>query len=547
MIIDLSSLAIITGTTFAFMAVALMLQFAVNKVYKGIGWWASGCLSMALAAVIIFIKFQGIPQFEQISLFSGNFMFLTGVICTYIGTARFLNMKENRYMIFSVYFIFISCTYYVVYVNRNDDARIIILYSALIVFILITVYNLIISKVNSIRISAGFTAAVFLLYAAFLLFRCVITLIPGNAESVFNPVILQISAFLFSVAAVILWTFGFITMVNQRLSAEIKDEKENFEHIFYSSPDATLLTRFDDRIIADMNEGFTSMSGFSRDECIGKTSLDLNIWVEPDDRWSINKKIEDKGICQNYEAVLRIKNGEHINVLISAKIVKLHGIQHLLIINHNITERKRAEEKIKTLLAEKELILKEVHHRIKNNMNNIRGLLALQSDTLTDASAKAALKDAENRVLSMMLLYDKLYHSAEFNELPATEYLPRLIDEIISSFSNSTIVKTETHISEFTIETETLFAIGIIVNEIITNIMKYAFTGTEGGVITVIASSIDGRTILVIGDNGKGMPEEIDFQNAAGFGLQLVNTLVKQLKGSIRMERTEGTRFIIDF
>ena len=100
----------------------------------------------------------------------------------------------------------------------------------------------------------------------------------------------------------------------------------------------------------------------------------------------------------------------------------------------DITKRKQAEDKIKQLLAEKELILKEVHHRIKNNMSNIKGLLYLQAETLTDAAAIAALNDAQRRIESMMILYDKLYRSDGFQELPVNEYLPVLINEIIKNF-----------------------------------------------------------------------------------------------------------------
>ncbi|HPJ43897.1 MAG TPA: histidine kinase dimerization/phosphoacceptor domain -containing protein [Spirochaetota bacterium] len=545
MIIDLRTVAILTGITYSLLTICLILQFILNKTYRGLGWWAGGCLMLASGSVLLL--FRDIKAVENISIFFANMNFLIGFILLYAGTMRFINRKEDWKIIITVFSIFLLLTWHVIFIRRDDNLRVVILYSASLIFIFLIAFNLFFNRIASIKISANFTAAAFLIFGSFFLFRVMTALTSGYIEPIFEPGIMSLGAFLFSIIAGILWTFGFVIMVNQRLNREIQNEKESFEHIFYSSPDATVISRYDDRIIVNVNEGFTSLFGFTADEAIGKTSIELNIWSSLDDRTNITGKLDLRGFCRDYEAVMNNKNGKKINVIISAKKIRLQGVPHILIITHDITERKQSEEKIKTLLAEKELILKEVHHRIKNNMSNIKGLLYLQAETLTDAAAIAALNDAQRRIESMMLLYDKLYRSDGFQELPVNEYLPVLVAEIISNFSNRDIVKIENMIDDFVIDTETLFALGIIINEIITNIMKYAFTGRESGVITIIASSIDSRHTIVIGDNGSGMPEEIDFSSSSSFGLQLINTLVKQIKGTIRMERSEGTRFIIDF
>jgi PAS domain S-box-containing protein len=213
----------------------------------------------------------------------------------------------------------------------------------------------------------------------------------------------------------------------------------------------------------------------------------------------------------------------------------------------DITDRKHAEEKIKSLLAEKELILKEVHHRIKNNMNTIKSLLFLQAENLTDHSAVAALRDAESRVESMMVLYDKLYRSTDFIEMSIKGYLPGLIDEIIGNFSNKKIVKVEKHIDDFILDADTLFPLGILVNELLTNIMKYAFAGRESGLIIVSAGLNEDHVKIVIKDNGIGIPESVSFEKSTGFGLDLVAMLARQIGGSIKIERGGGTIFILEF
>ena len=207
----------------------------------------------------------------------------------------------------------------------------------------------------------------------------------------------------------------------------------------------------------------------------------------------------------------------------------------------------QSEIKIKSMLTEKEILLKEVHHRIKNNMNTIKSLLFLQADSLQDPTVVAALNDAESRVESMMLLYDKLYRSDGFRELSVKEYLPLLVDEIISNFPNKEIVKVEKHIDDFILDADTLSPLGIIINELLTNIMKYAFTGRSSGLIIISASSKDKHTRLVIEDNGIGLPKVFDFKNSTGFGMQLVSMLTEQIKGSISVERVNGTKFVLEF
>ncbi|MBK6606927.1 MAG: sensor histidine kinase [Leptospiraceae bacterium] len=220
---------------------------------------------------------------------------------------------------------------------------------------------------------------------------------------------------------------------------------------------------------------------------------------------------------------------------------------HYICVTRDITDRKQAEEKIKSLLVEKEIILKEVHHRIKNNMNTICSLLLLQSQSITNATAITALEEAANRVNSMALLYDKLYKSSDYREVSVKDYLTVLIDEILENFPNSSSIKVEKRIENFELNTKRLQPLAIIVNELITNIMKYAFKGRESGLITVTAKLLANNPYISIEDNGNGLPESISFSNSTGFGLMLVRGLTEQLNGKIKIERQNGTKIILEF
>lgn len=199
------------------------------------------------------------------------------------------------------------------------------------------------------------------------------------------------------------------------------------------------------------------------------------------------------------------------------------------------------------LLAEKELVLKEVHHRIKNNMNTISSLLSLQSSAMSEPAAISALADAGNRIRSMSMLYDKLYRSVDYSGLSVKDYLSTLADEIVANFPNSQTVTVEKHLDDFVLDAQRLQPLGIIVNELITNIMKHAFKGRTSGVIAISATQTGNRDIVSIQDDGVGIPDSVPLEGQSGFGLQLVNALARQLDGTLLIERVSGTRVVLEF
>ncbi len=211
----------------------------------------------------------------------------------------------------------------------------------------------------------------------------------------------------------------------------------------------------------------------------------------------------------------------------------------------SIIETKQAEEAVNEQLKEKEIILEEVNHRVKNNMNTIYGLLFLQSESIENEVSKNVLLDAAGRVQTMTNLYDKLYRSESNKIISIKEHLHALIGEIVSIFPQK--VSTEIEIDEIVLSSKVLTPLAIVINELITNSMKYAFTGRSDGVITVKVNKIENRVSLTYEDNGAGIPESVTFENATGFGMKLVLMLVEQMNGTIAIERNKGTKFIIEF
>jgi two-component sensor histidine kinase len=196
---------------------------------------------------------------------------------------------------------------------------------------------------------------------------------------------------------------------------------------------------------------------------------------------------------------------------------------------------------------EKELILKEVHHRIKNNMNTMKSLLALQSKSMSEPTAVSALTDAKNRLHSMGLLYDKLYRYPDTQNLSIPDYFEPLIDEIVSVFPHGDKVRVEKKLDDIMLDVKTLSALGIIVTELITNAMKYAFTDGQQGVIRVVLGKNETDLKLEVKNSGKMLPHDFKIENTEGFGLKLVSMLVQQIKGKIFVENQTETCFTIYF
>ncbi|MBU1079771.1 MAG: response regulator, partial [Spirochaetes bacterium] len=194
-------------------------------------------------------------------------------------------------------------------------------------------------------------------------------------------------------------------------------------------------------------------------------------------------------------------------------------------------------------VKEKELLLQEVHHRIKNNMNTMCSILELQSSRIDNPAASAALRDANSRLVSMGVLYDKLYRQENVREMRVAEYVPALLREIIGQFPNRGSVRVELDIGDFSLPPKTLSSIGIIVNELATNAMKYAFPDGREGVIRFSASASDSLAAFSLEDDGIGIPASVDCRGSSGFGLGLVALMAEQIGASIEISREAGTRF----
>ena len=227
--------------------------------------------------------------------------------------------------------------------------------------------------------------------------------------------------------------------------------------------------------------------------------------------------------------------------------VQVYGDGDFLILTEGI---EKTRETLSRMIDERkkieEIRKKEIHHRIKNNLQVISSLLDLESDKFEEEEVTEAFKESQNRVISMALVHEELYRSQDMESIDFSDYLMKLVNELSYSYSvNKECIKVKMNVDTTFLDMDTAIPLGMIVNELVSNSFKHAFKQREEGEIYVDLSLKDGDLRLTVRDNGVGFPENIDIAETDSLGLQLVTTLTSQIGGTIELERKEGTKFSI--
>lgn len=216
----------------------------------------------------------------------------------------------------------------------------------------------------------------------------------------------------------------------------------------------------------------------------------------------------------------------------------------------DITQRKQAQDQVRASLAEKEVLLQEIHHRVKNNLQIVISLLRLQSRQITDKYYLELLKEIQARIRVMSLIHEKLYRSADFTRIGFKDYIKSLAEGLMNTYgTNGGRVTLEIDAEAVFLEIDKAIPCGLIINELITNAIKYAFPDDRKGKISILLHQAPGNEIeLIIRDNGIGLPEELDIRKTPTMGMQLVTSLAEdQLRGKLELEHDKGAGFRIRF
>ncbi|CAJ37312.1 sensor histidine kinase [Methanocella arvoryzae] len=216
-------------------------------------------------------------------------------------------------------------------------------------------------------------------------------------------------------------------------------------------------------------------------------------------------------------------------------------------LKREIADREKAEGQALAMLQEKEVLLKEIHHRVKNNLQIISSLLSLQAGSITGESLDKKFRESQDRIRTMALIHEKLYQSKDLSHIDFEEYVGSLTGYLSRSYVAGGNVRIDLDISDISLDIDVAIPCGLIINELVSNSFKYAFPGGRPGTISVRMKRVAGEYELTVADDGKGLPEGFDFRTSPSLGLLLVNTLVGQLDGVIMQVGTRGTCFKITF
>jgi len=209
-----------------------------------------------------------------------------------------------------------------------------------------------------------------------------------------------------------------------------------------------------------------------------------------------------------------------------------------------IGQREAAEERLRASLEEKLTLLREVHHRVKNNLQIIVSLLNLQSRYITDECTLAAIRESQNRVRAMALVHEKLYQTETLSQINLDDYLKYLGKSLFQFYgANTRGITFSVDTGDVHVDINTAIPFGLIMNELISNSLKYAFPDKRRGAVSISVRRDDHALHVEYRDTGVGIPEDLDWQNTKSLGLRLVHSLVSQLNGSIALDRREGTAF----
>ena len=334
-----------------------------------------------------------------------------------------------------------------------------------------------------------------------------------------------------------------------RAEQALKESEEKYRNLIEKSSEAIIL--FYNNKFEMINNRFTEMFGYTLEE-LNAPNFDFKKLFAPKSIAFIEdhmRRLENGEIVESmciFTAVA--KSGREIECESSINYIEYEGGKAVQCIIRDITERKRAEERINKDLKENEVLLKEIHHRVKNNLQIISSLLSLQAQQFKNEKALAAFQESRDRIHSMAMVHDKLYRSNDLANVDFKGYIESLTSSLFKTYSTSSKVALDLQIQDIALGIDMAIPCGLLLNELISNSLKHAFPNDRKGRIKILFIERDKNFYkLEFSDNGVGIPQDLDLKEAQTFGFRLINVLVEQLNGELTIQKEKGTTFIITF
>lgn len=328
----------------------------------------------------------------------------------------------------------------------------------------------------------------------------------------------------------------------------MKKSEKYYKTIFENTGTATIIVE-EDSTLSLVNTQFEHLYGMKWDKIKGKlkwTDMVTSQHIQKMRKYHKLRRLNPDAVPRNYEFDLVDIAGNIKNIFVTVAIIP--GTSKSLVSLQDITYSKDTEKKLKTTINEKDTLLREIHHRVKNNLQIISSLLSLQTKYIKDSEALDVFRESQNRVRSMAIVHEKLYQSKNISKIDFADYIHDLVNSLFYNYNiQPEKISIEIDIENIYFDVDTCIPCGLIVNELLTNCVKHAFPNDKKGHIYIGLHYNDGNYTLNVGDDGVGFPESMDYKNTDTLGLQLVTNLVNQLDGSLEILNNIGTTFKIEF
>jgi PAS domain S-box-containing protein len=333
--------------------------------------------------------------------------------------------------------------------------------------------------------------------------------------------------------------------------AETQASEAMFRGLLEAAPDAMVIVDGSGRISL-VNEQLLRLFGYAREDLLGRTIEALvperfrSIHVAHRDAYLAEPRTRPMGAGLDLHG--RRNDGSEFPVEISLSPMKSEDGLLVTAAIRDISERRKVETKLRASLEEKEVLLKEIHHRVKNNLQIVSSMLSLQLDQLTDSVALERFKESQTRVRSIALFHEKLYQSKDLARIDIADYLRGLATGLFAAYGvNPDVVTLTVEAEDVSLDVDAAISCGLIVNELVSNSLKHAFPNGRTGRVRVELRTLNGEVELAVADDGVGFPDGVDVWSTGTLGLKLVSIFTEQVGGAIELDRSAGTRFIIDF
>ena len=317
---------------------------------------------------------------------------------------------------------------------------------------------------------------------------------------------------------------------------------DSYDLLLELAPDAFLHGDTTGNLIG-VNQKACELFGYTKEELLTMNIRELFPQEELEQK-PLRYDVLNSGKILKTERKIRKKNGDRVDREMHSRRMPDGTYQSFI---RDISYRKQIENKLLQQLDEKEMLLREVHHRIKNNMASVASLLSLQASSTTNPEAQELLLEAMHRVLSIESLYEKLLYENEYKEVHIKSYLEDLISLVMEIYNNNKNIVVNTKVDDFSIDAKRAVSVGIIISELLTNICKYAFKDRDSGVVDIVVLKKGSFVNIEIKDNGVGYKQDQNSKESSHFGLYLVKTLLEQLKGTFLSTSNNGVTTNIEF